>query len=46
MIIKINNVDLMYVVGQIQIQVKMILTYFASQFPLPSNPNYSWFMNS
>ena len=30
-----------YVVGQNEIQVKLILTQFDSQFPLSSNPNYS-----
>ena len=30
------------VAGQNEIQVKMILTYFDSQFPLSLNPNYSW----
>ena len=33
-----NNV---HVVGQNEILVKMILTWFDSQFPLSSNPNYS-----
>ena len=33
-----NNVT---VAGQNEIQVEMILTYFDSQFPLSSNPNYS-----
>ena len=30
-----------YVGGQKEIQVKMILTWFDSQFPLSSNPNFS-----
>ena len=30
-----------FVVGQNEIQVKMILTWFDSHFPLSSNPNYS-----
>ena len=33
--------DTIYVAGQNEIQVKMILTYFDSQFPLSSDPNYS-----
>ena len=30
-----------HVAGQNEIQVKIILTLFDSQFPLSSNPNYS-----
>ena len=43
---RIKRKGKIYVVGQNEIQVKMILTLFDSQFSLSSNPNYSWSMNN
>ena len=42
----LNSFTMYIVVGQIEIQVKMIVTKFDSQFPLSSNPNYSCSMNN
>ena len=38
---QLTNMNCVCVVGQNKIQVKMILTWFDSEFPLSSNPNYS-----
>jgi len=40
---KFNKVHILiiYATSQNEIQVKIILTWFDSQFPLSSNPNYS-----
>ena len=36
-----QNFGYEYVVGQNKIHVKMIITWFDSQFPVPSNLGYS-----